>query len=86
MNKTKNLFALEALLRKEMSDDKFELSPDVLHEFSIGEYKEPEKPVTDSESDDEDYGPGVLFDWIKIWGHDKLVVPQNCYPFSNEPI
>ena len=58
-NKIKTLFALEAFLRKEMSDDQFELKSEVIHEFSIFEKTEA-KPVTGSESDDEFVGLALM--------------------------
>ena len=62
-NQTKNLFVFEAFLRRKMNDEQFELNPEVTHEFSIGEYTEPEVASTEPEtsSDDEELGISDMF-------------------------
>ena len=62
-NQTKNLFVFEAFLRRKMRDEQFALNQEVLHEFSIGEYVEPEIAAPEPETDiyDEELGLSDIF-------------------------
>ena len=63
-NEMKNFFEFEAFLQRKMSNDKFKLDPEVIHEFSIGEYFEPddaEPEPDDTSSDDVDLGLSDMF-------------------------